>query len=227
MAKCVWRDRCIDQLISQSLSTINQSSRKLNRKVRNVVDDRQVDRHSIGWLIDRSIDPLTHWSIDCTFDFSISFPFFEGFFYWFLFWLVSDNSAWMMADSHAEFHGLSHLYPALIQVFAVIVSGYVCGRSGLISNVQGQGLNTFVSMFALPCMLFRAMATLNFASVNWALMSSVLISKAIVFFAVVILTMLVTRPVKWGRAGIFAITATQSNDFALGYPICRFRLFSK
>jgi predicted permease len=133
---------------------------------------------------------------------------------------VAVDDATLLPEISSSFNGLSQLYPALIQVFVVILSGYMCGRSGWISDVEGQGINTFVSRFALPCMLFRAMATLNFAQVNWTLMSCVLISKSVVFFVVLILTILLSsRPIKYGRAGIFAITATQSNDFALGFPI--------
>lgn len=122
---------------------------------------------------------------------------------------------------------LENLYPAVIDVFVVILSGYACGRSGLISEVQGQGLNVFVSKFALPAMLFRSMATLKFGRVNWILMLCVMISKSIVFFSVLIFALVLSsRPTQYGRAGIFAIFASQSNDFALGYPICKLEIIS-
>ena len=34
--------------------------------------------------------------------------------------------------------------------------------------------------------------------------------------------MLVHRPTDFSKAGLYAIFCTQSNDFALGYPICEF-----
>lgn len=66
------------------------------------------------------------------------------------------------------------------------------------------------------------MAIFYFSSdsrVNWLFLLSMLLSKAAVFIVVLIFTMLVTRPMDLSKAGLFAIFCTQSNDFALGYPI--------
>lgn len=51
---------------------------------------------------------------------------------------------------------------------------------------------------------------------------SILIAKATVFFIVALVTLLVTRGSNLGYVGIFAIFCTQSNDFAVGYPICEY-----
>lgn len=40
-----------------------------------------------------------------------------------------------------------------------------------------------------------------------------------IFFGVGIVSLLMTRPLNYGRAGILAIFCTQSNDFAIGWPI--------
>jgi hypothetical protein len=55
--------------------------------------------------------------------------------------------------------------------------------------------------------------------VNWWFLLAVMLAKSAVFFSVILITALVTRPVRLDKAGIYAIFATQSNDFALGYPI--------
>lgn len=60
---------------------------------------------------------------------------------------------------------------------------------------------------------------LNWQTVNWTFLLSILISKAVIFFSVIAITLLVTRPLNYGRAGILATFCTQSNDFAIGYPI--------
>lgn len=52
---------------------------------------------------------------------------------------------------------------------------------------------------------------------------SVLIAKSIVFIFVAVITLLISRTAKLGKAGLFAIFCTQSNDFAIGYPIGKFR----
>lgn len=60
---------------------------------------------------------------------------------------------------------------------------------------------------------------LDWHVVNWKFLLSILVSKAIVFFSVIIISLLVIRPLNLGRAGLLAIFCTQSNDFAIGYPI--------
>lgn len=57
------------------------------------------------------------------------------------------------------------------------------------------------------------------ATVNWQFLFAILISKSIAFFAVMLTTLLVVRPLNFGKSGILAIFCTQSNDFAIGFPI--------
>ncbi|XP_023936739.1 integral membrane protein GPR155 isoform X2 [Bicyclus anynana] len=112
-----------------------------------------------------------------------------------------------------------HLYPALFQCFTIIVCGYVAGRLNVVSKVESKGIATFVGTFALPSLIFLSLARLDFSSVNWTFLLAILLGKGLVFFAVIIVTLSITKPMNLGQAGIFAIFCTQSNDFALGYPI--------
>lgn len=89
----------------------------------------------------------------------------------------------------------------------------------MISETEAKGINTFVGTFSLPSLIFMSLAKLELTSVNWLFLLSILISKSIVFVCVIALTLLVARPFNLGRAGIFAIFCTQSNDFAIGNPI--------
>jgi hypothetical protein len=57
------------------------------------------------------------------------------------------------------------------------------------------------------------------ATVNWKFLFAILISKSIAFFAVMLISLLVVRPLNFGKSGILAIFCTQSNDFAIGFPI--------
>jgi predicted permease len=113
----------------------------------------------------------------------------------------------------------NNLYPALLQVFAIILMGYLAGAFDIMKKPQMLGLNRFVGTFALPALLFRSIAILDFSSVNWLFLTSVFLSKAAVFFAALCLTLLTLRPVNIGLAAVFAIFVSQSNDFALGFPI--------
>ncbi|XP_071479654.1 lysosomal cholesterol signaling protein-like [Diadema antillarum] len=118
----------------------------------------------------------------------------------------------------AAFH---NLVPALVECFAIILLGYVAGRSGVVCPSQSRGLGHYVTYFALPAMLFKSLVILDFSEVNWLFWSSVLIGKAIVFVVVYVGTLLVSGWAGLGKAGLFGIFATQSNDFALGYPIVK------
>ncbi|XP_069472352.1 lysosomal cholesterol signaling protein isoform X2 [Ambystoma mexicanum] len=115
---------------------------------------------------------------------------------------------------------INRLFPALLECFGIILCGYIAGRVNLITPTQSKGLGNFVSRFALPALLFKNMVVLDFSNVNWSFLYSILIAKASVFFIVCGLTLLVASPdTRFSKAGLFPIFATQSNDFALGYPI--------
>ncbi|KAH8307356.1 hypothetical protein KR044_010665 [Drosophila immigrans] len=114
---------------------------------------------------------------------------------------------------------MDNFYPALVQCFGIIICGYIAGRFKIISNAETKGLATFVGTFALPSLIFLSLVELNWSAVNWTFMLAMLISKAIVFFAVLVICLLVARPLNYARAGLMAIFCTQSNDFAIGYPI--------
>jgi len=103
---------------------------------------------------------------------------------------------------------------------------YVAGRMNLISQTDTKGLNTFVGSFSLPALIFLSLAELDLSSVNWMFLLSILVAKTVVFLVVVAVTFLVTRPINMGRAGLFAIFCTQSNDFAIGYPIGKYGRFT-
>ena len=112
-----------------------------------------------------------------------------------------------------------NLYPALLQVFTIILIGYLAGCFEIMSKSQMLGLNRFVGTFALPALLFRSIAVLDFSSVDWLFLASIFLSKTIVFLLAIALTLITLRPINIGLAAAFAIFVSQSNDFALGYPI--------
>ncbi|XP_029031402.1 integral membrane protein GPR155 isoform X2 [Betta splendens] len=115
---------------------------------------------------------------------------------------------------------IDKLFPALLECFGIILCGYIAGRADIITESQAKGLGNFVSKFALPALLFKNMVLLDFVDVIWAFLWSVLVAKVTVFVLVCVLTLMVASPdTRYSKAGLYAIFATQSNDFALGYPI--------
>lgn len=98
----------------------------------------------------------------------------------------------------------------------------MAGRLNIVSVIEAKGIATFVGTFALPSLIFLSLAKVDFSTVNWTFLFAILIAKGIVFFGVIIVTIFVSKSNQnLGRAGIFAIFCTQSNDFALGYPISK------
>lgn len=115
---------------------------------------------------------------------------------------------------------IEKLFPALLECFGIVLCGYVAGRADIITSTQAKGLGNFVSKFALPALLYKNMVLLDFGNVIWSFLWSILIGKVSVFVIVCALTLVVAGPEnRFGKAGLFSIFATQSNDFALGYPI--------
>lgn len=115
---------------------------------------------------------------------------------------------------------IDKLFPALLECFGIIMCGYIAGRADIITESQAKGIGNFVSKFALPALLFKNMVLLDFGDVIWAFLWSVLVAKVTVFVLVCVLTLMVASPEnRYSKAGLYAIFATQSNDFALGYPI--------
>ncbi|KAG8000657.1 hypothetical protein GBF38_017100 [Nibea albiflora] len=115
---------------------------------------------------------------------------------------------------------IDKLFPALLECFGIILCGYIAGRANIITSTQAKGLGNFVSKFALPALLFKNMVLLDFGNVIWPFLWSILIAKVTVFVIVCVLTLIVASPdSRYSKAGLFSIFATQSNDFALGYPI--------
>jgi predicted permease len=134
----------------------------------------------------------------------------------------------------------SNLYPALLQVFTIILLGYFAGTLKIVNKEQGIGLNVFVGTFILPVVLLKVnflylifsfiqrilfilllknIWTLDFSTVDWYFLGAIFVSKAVVFTAAILLSLIIIRPVNLGQAAIFAIYVSQSNDFALGQPI--------
>ncbi|XP_029962139.1 integral membrane protein GPR155 [Salarias fasciatus] len=115
---------------------------------------------------------------------------------------------------------IDKLFPALLECFGIILCGYIAGRADIITESQAKGLGNFVSKFALPALLFKNMVLLDFENVKWVFLWSILIAKVAVFVVVCVVTLGVILPKsRYSKAGLYAIFATQSNDFALGYPI--------
>lgn len=125
----------------------------------------------------------------------------------------------MDSDSAGNHAAGRELLPALIQCFGIIFIGYIFGRLQILPDSGKKGLCIFVQYLSLPALIFTAVASISFDNVNWIFIASVFVAKTIVFFAVALISLVLIKPVHVGKAGLYAIAATQSNDFAMGYPL--------
>ncbi|XP_062511956.1 lysosomal cholesterol signaling protein-like isoform X2 [Corticium candelabrum] len=112
----------------------------------------------------------------------------------------------------------SDLYSVMLEVFAVVLLGYAIGRLKLITSQEAKGLGRFASLIALPTSLFYNMAKIDFSAVNWMFLLGIFLTKTILFVMVAVGCVVMSK-LGIARAGLFAIFATQSNDFAFGLPI--------
>lgn len=117
----------------------------------------------------------------------------------------------------------NNVYPTLLGCFGIILIGYLFGRLNVITETQGKGLGLYISRLALPALLFKSLVELDFDVVNWNFWFAILIAKSALFVVVAFLSLVVTHPMSdnVGKAGLFAIFVTQSNDLALGLPLCK------
>ncbi|XP_012553723.2 lysosomal cholesterol signaling protein isoform X1 [Hydra vulgaris] len=113
------------------------------------------------------------------------------------------------------------ILPTLLGCFLLTLIGFLTGRFHMVTAEQGKGIRIFTGNFLLPGLIFKAMAQVNFSIVNWQLWTALLISKSIFFVIVILATLYFAKENKFGKAGLFAICVTQSNDFAFGIPLFR------
>lgn len=114
---------------------------------------------------------------------------------------------------------VSNLFPAIAQSFAVIIIGYIFGFFKIIPVDEARSIGTLVGKLALPALLFKNLAILDLSAISWPFLGAMLVAKFSLFAVVALITVIISRPFNMGKAGIFGIFVTQSNDFALGLPI--------
>lgn len=120
---------------------------------------------------------------------------------------------------------LGNLLPALVQTFALVFLGYVAARAAWMPRAAISGLGRFAASFSLPALCFLSIATLDLGEANPQFLVGMLAAKGSVAAAIFVFTAYLTpeeSPTEtrsWSLAALFAMTATSSNDFALGLPI--------
>uniref|UniRef100_A0A6G1SGW2 Integral membrane protein GPR155 n=1 Tax=Aceria tosichella TaxID=561515 RepID=A0A6G1SGW2_9ACAR len=110
------------------------------------------------------------------------------------------------------------LIAVLIECFSLIAIGYFSGRFRVISP-DAKDLGAYLTTFALPMIIFLNIAQMEIQTINLSFLVCMLISKLLIFLLVSLVTLAISYPSNFSYAGALSILSTQSNDFALGYPL--------
>lgn len=111
------------------------------------------------------------------------------------------------------------LIDVVLPVFLVMTAGYVATKAGGFPNSAVDGLMKFSQHFAIPCLLFDAVRTLDVeAEFDWGLISAFYLGAFIVFVLGIwwATSVFNRRP---GEAVAIAFAALFSNTVLLGLPI--------
>lgn len=104
-------------------------------------------------------------------------------------------------------------------VFLVIGSGWLSMRMQLFNQSMVDGLMKFATQLAVPCLLFRAISTLDLSTAyNWNLMSAFYIGATVSFFSASLIMWKFFRK-KPGESIAIGFAALFSNSVLLGLPV--------
>ncbi|MGR3679344.1 MAG: AEC family transporter [Paracoccaceae bacterium] len=111
------------------------------------------------------------------------------------------------------------LIDVILPVFLVIGAGYTATRGGYFKQDHIDGLMKFTQSFAIPCLLFRAIATLDLAeSFNPALLASFYTAATLCFLVGIVGARLIFKR-DWEDSIAIGFCCLFSNSVLLGLPI--------
>lgn len=103
-----------------------------------------------------------------------------------------------------------------LPVFALVLCGWIAARRGLIADAAVEGLNTFVFWFALPAMLYRAVASQPIARIVDARFLAAFLAAGALLYAATLWT---ARRRGASERTALAFCATHGNVGYLGLPL--------
>lgn len=114
---------------------------------------------------------------------------------------------------------MSSILNVVLPIFALILAGYLCRRSGVLGEAASGELNRFVVWLALPALLFKVTATATWEQI-WhpGFIVSVSAGCVLVFAATVACRLYQRRPL--ADASIDGLSAAYANTGFLGIPLC-------
>lgn len=105
-----------------------------------------------------------------------------------------------------------------LPVFALILTGWLAARCGVLGPTATDALNRYVAYLSLPALLFRAMATADLGLMSGYFVLSIASGMAITFIAGAVLSR--RRGVRLTDLSIQGLAASYANAGYMGIPLC-------
>jgi len=112
---------------------------------------------------------------------------------------------------------MQSILETVLPIFGLVLCGYVVGRKGWMSEEAIKGLNTFVFYFAIPALLFRAMAR-GVGPIEFAIVAAYFGAVLATFLLALLVARLLFRTGPAERA-LFGMGSVFSNTVLLAIPL--------
>ena len=111
------------------------------------------------------------------------------------------------------------IFNVVLPVFALIFSGWLAARIGILSGESTDALNKFVFFIAMPVLLFNVVATLDPKDVfNWTFIIAFLGANIIVLIVAILFSMIFFKR-DLADASLFAMGSVFGNSVYMGIPL--------
>lgn len=112
------------------------------------------------------------------------------------------------------------IFNVVLPVFAIILTGYACGRFGVLGAASSEAINKFVYFVALPVLLFFSMARVDPGQIfNWPYLGAFAAGSVITTVAAILFARWVFRT-RLSEQSMFGMVAIFGNTGYMGIPLC-------
>lgn len=112
------------------------------------------------------------------------------------------------------------IFNVVLPVFAIILTGYACGRFGVLGAASSEAINKFVYFVALPVLLFFSMARVNPDQIfNWPYLGAFAAGSVITTVIAILFARWVFKT-RLSEQSMFGMVAIFGNTGYMGIPLC-------
>jgi malonate transporter and related proteins len=112
------------------------------------------------------------------------------------------------------------IFNVVLPVFAIILTGYACGRFGALGPASSEAINKFVYFVSLPVLLFFSMARVNPAEIfNLPYLGAFAAGSVITTLIAIVFARTVFRT-RLAEQSMFGMVSIFGNTGYMGIPLC-------